>query len=114
MFTANAIITDVIVDQTRVWLQLSLEDKVFPVHYEFDVAMLNDLSKMLFLIKHTKASNIEDLRGKTVRVVDTEEVRNSLVAIGADSKNKFIDLYGDEYPISEKRLYRRYQKKQVK
>lgn len=114
MYTTDATITDIIVNETKIWLQLNCNEKYFPLHYEFDVRMMNDLSKILFLIKVTKAGNIEGLRGKNVRVIDTEKIQDSLIAIGSNYKNRFIDLYGSEYPISEKRIYRRYLKKEAK
>lgn len=111
MYTTDAIITDVIREETKVWLQLDFDNKEFPSHWEFNLATLRDIEKIFFLIKCTKAGTINGLKGKQVRVIDTEEVQNSLLAIGSPSKNKFIDLYGSEFPVSEKRLYRRYRKK---
>jgi len=108
MITANAIVTNIIVDNSKVWLEFKVEGKYFPVHYEFDVSLLSDLSKLMFLIKRTKAKNIEGLLGKNVRIIDNEQTCNSLVALGDISKNKFVDLSGSEFPVSERRLYRKY------
>ncbi len=110
MITANAVITDVIVEKTNVWIQFDIEGKCFPAHYEFDSALLKDVTKLLFLIERTHAKNINDLVGKNIRVIDTEETINSVVAVGDSSKNKFVDLYGSEYTVREKRIYRRYRK----
>ena len=62
----------------------------------------------MFLIERTKAKDIKDLIGKNIRVVDTEAIRDSLVAIGDNSKNKFVDLYGSEFPVRERKIYRKY------
>ncbi len=108
MITANAIITDVIADSPKVWIQFEVEVKYFPAHYEFNTSLLSDITRLMFLIERTKAKDIKDLIGKNIRVVDTEAIRDSLVAIGDNSKNKFVDLYGSEFPVRERKIYRKY------
>lgn len=108
MITANAIITDVIADTSKVWIQFEVEGKYFPTHYEFNTSLLNDITRLMFLIERTKAKDIKDLIGKNIRVIDTEATRDSLIAVGDSSKNKFVDLYGSEFPVRERRIYRRY------
>lgn len=111
MITAGGVITDIIVDNTKVWLQVTSESKAFPVHYEFDTSLLSDITRLMFLIERTKAKDIKDLLGKSVRIIDTEELNNSLIAMGDATKNKFVDLYGSEFPVSERRIYGRYRHK---
>lgn len=108
MITANAIITDVIADSPKVWIQFEVEGKYFPAHYEFNTSLLSDITRLMFLIERTKAKDIKDLIGKNIRVIDTEAMRDSLVAVGDSSKNKFVDLYGSEFPVRERRIYRKY------
>lgn len=108
MITANAKITDVIVDSSKVWIQFEVEGKYFPAHYEFNTSLLSDITKLMFLIERTKAKDIKNLIGKNIRVIDTEATRNSLVAIGDSSKNKFVNLYGSEFTVRERRIYRKY------
>lgn len=104
--TKEAIITDVSCHNGIVWIQLSY-GKTFPTNHEFNTKVLSDFEKVQFLIKVTKASDIEGLRGKSVRVIDRgEEVRNSLIAIGSCTKNQYIDLYGGEFAVSEKKIYK--------
>ena len=113
MDTVNATITDIISRDNKIWVQLRCYEKYFPLHFEFDVRNLNDLSKIMFLIKATKAGNVEGLKGKSVRIIDNENIQDSLIAIGSSYKDRFIDLYGSEFPTSEKRIYRRYCKKKI-
>lgn len=108
MFTANATITDVIVEKPKVWVQFEIEGKYFPAHYEFNTSLLSDITKLMFLIERTKAKDIKDLIGKGIRVIDTEAPSDSLVAVGDNSKNKFVDLYGSEFPVRERKIYRKY------
>lgn len=108
MVTANAIITDVIADSSKVWIQFEVEGKYFPVHFEFNTSLLSDITRLMFLVERTKAKDIKDLIGKNIRVIDTEAMRDSLVAVGDNSKNKFVDLYGSEFPVRERRIYRKY------
>ena len=108
MITANAIITDVIRENNKVWIQFEVEGKYFKAHCEFNTSLLSDITRLMFLIERTKAKDIKDLIGKNIRVIDTEEMRDSLIAIGDSFKNKFIDLYGSEYPVKEQRIYRKY------
>jgi len=107
--TMTAVIQNVIVGAESVWIQFCLEGKYFPVHHEFYVGVLSDITKLMFLLKHTKAGNVTELSGKQVRVIDTGDSYDSLRAIGSVSKNQFIDLYGGEFPVSEKKIYRRYE-----
>lgn len=109
MITANAIITDVIADSLKVWIQFEIEGKYYPTHYEFNTSLLSDITRLMFLIERTKAKDVKDLIGKSIRVIDTEEIRDSLVAIGDNSKNKFVDLYGSEFPVRERKIYRKYE-----
>ena len=108
MITANAIITDVIRENNKVWIQFEVEGKYFKAHCEFNTSLLSDITRLMFLIERTKAKDIKDLIGKNIRVVDTEAIRDSLVAIGDNSKNKFGDLYGSEFPVRERKIYRKY------
>lgn len=108
MITANAIITDVIADSPKVWIQFEVEGKCFPVHYEFNASLLSDITRLMFLMERTKTKDIKDLIGKNIRVIDTEEIRDSVIAVGDSSKNKFVDLHGSEFPVRERRIYRKY------
>lgn len=108
MITANAVITDIIVDQSKVWVQFEVEGKCFPEHHEFNAALIGDIMRLMFLIKRTNAKDIKDLIGKSIRVIDTEATRDSLVAVGDSSKNKFVGLHGSEYPVREQHIYRKY------
>ena len=49
MITANAIITDVIADSPKVWIQFEVEGKYFPAHYEFNTSLLSDITRLMFL-----------------------------------------------------------------
>lgn len=111
MITANAIITDIIVDSPRVWVQFEVDGKYFPAHYEFNTSFLSDITKLMFLLERTKSKKITDLIGKGIRVIDTEKSIDSVVAVGDNSKNKFVDLYGSEYPVRERKIYRKYKHK---
>lgn len=108
MITANATISDVIVDKSKVWIQFEIEGKYFPVHYEFNISLLSDFTRLIFIQKRTKTKNTNDLVGKEIRVIDTEASVNSLVAIGDNKKNKFVSLYGSEFPTREEKIYRKY------
>lgn len=108
MITANAIISDVIISDNKVWIQFQVDGKYYPLHYEFNTSFLSDITKLLFILERSKSKNINDLVGKQMRVIDTEETSNSLVAVGDSCKNKFIDLYGSEFPVREKKIYRKY------
>ena len=108
MFTANATISDVIVEETKVWVKFEIEGKYFPAHYEFNTSLLSVITKLMFLLKGAKAKNVKDLIGKGIRVIDTEAPSNSLVAVGDNSRNKFVDLYGSEFPVRERKIYRKY------
>lgn len=111
MYTADAIISDVINNCKKVWIQLDYDGRCFSSYHEFDLKYLKDVDDLMSLMKFTNSKEIEDLLGKYVRVIDNGDVRNSLVAIGSMSKDKFIALYLDSFPISEKKLYRKYRQK---
>ncbi len=111
MITANAIISDVIADGTKVWVEFEVEGKFFPVHYEFNTSYLNDFTRLMFLLNRTKTKNIKELVGKAIRVVDTEAMRDSVVAVGDRSKDKFVDLFGSEFTVKEKKIYQNHKQK---
>lgn len=112
MITANATITDVRIDQTKIWIELKVEGKYFPVHHQFDVSYMDAYSKIAFILDITNVKSINDLTGKFVRVIDTENSHNSLIAIGHPEKNRFIDLHKeDDFPVREWRIYWRYRRK---
>lgn len=109
MITANAVISNIIVENNTVLIQFSVEGKYFPTNYSFNTSSLGDITKLMFLLQRTKAKNINDLIGKRIQVIDTEEISNSLVAVGDQNKNKFVDLYGGEFPVRERKIYKKYQ-----
>ena len=109
MITTTAVITDVITENTIVYIQVKIEGKYFPATFALNTSSLSDITKLLFLIQRTKAKNVKDLIDKKIRVIDTEEMTNSLVAVRDLSKNKFVDINGKEFPVRERRIYRRYQ-----
>lgn len=117
MNTINATIMEVLSENENgnavVWLRLNCDNHPFPIYHKFYVGFLGDLYRIQFLIKNTKAINIDDLKGKSVRVIDNGEVRNYLIAIGSPSKNRFVDLKGDEFPVSERRIYWRYKLREL-
>lgn len=112
MITAYATISDVRVDRTKVWIELKVDGKYFPVHHQFNTAYLCDYSKIAFLLKTAKVKSVSALTGKTVRVVDNEKSHNSLIAIGHPKRNRFIDLIKqDDFPVMGWRIYLRHRKK---
>lgn len=108
MITTKGTITDVSVNENIVWIQFKVEGKYFQAHFEFNTSLLGDITKLMFLLKRTKSKNINDLIGKNIRVIDTETITKSLVAIGDNNKNKFVDLYGSEFPVREQKIYKKY------
>ena len=112
MVTIDAIITDLIIDGSKVWIQLMSDEKIFPLHYEFDTRYLSDITKLLFIVKKKKSKNVEDIKGKRVRIIDNECIQNSMIAIGSEKKNRFVDLYGSEAVMTEKGIYFKYKVKE--
>ena len=108
MYTTNAIITDVISSQSKVWIQLKSENRYFPWNHEFNLSLAKDYLDLESLMSFTGVNKVADLLHKDVRVIDTEDNHDSLVAIGSISKNKFIALKLDMFPTSERKIYRKY------
>lgn len=111
MQTKLAVIKEVDVDslQDKIWVQLNC-GTMFPIHHTFSAGYLSDITRIEEILKFVKADNVKELAEKQVRVVIEEEgVLCKLLAIGATTKNKFIDLYGGEFPVSERRIFRRYE-----
>ena len=130
MITTNATITDVRFDGKKLWIELRVDGKYFPVHHEFDLRYIGDYYKVSSIFGFTDLKNFEtsffdfsvsvryilaefnSLKGKTVRVIDTEESHHSLIAIGHPKKNRFIDLHKvDDFTVWEQIIYWRYRKK---
>lgn len=107
MYTALATITDVIVDGCNIWIQICYDNRVFPAHHELNAGRLIDYERIAFLLKITKSKKIDELKGKTIRIIDNEQRERFLIAIGSDKKNKFIELYSTLNPTTEKGIYRR-------
>lgn len=111
MLTTYATISDLRITQTKVWIELKVLGKYFPVNHEFDTALWRDYSKVAFILDITRVKKLGDIKNKGVRVIVTEAINDSLIAIGDPLKNRFIDLQGDEFPVSERRINWRYRKK---
>ena len=112
MITANATITDVRFNERKLWIEFRVEGKYFPLHHEFNVGYLGDYYKVAAILDFTDSANFNNLKGKTVRVIDTEESHDSLIAIGHPKRNRFIDLHKvDDFTVWEKIIYWRYRKK---
>lgn len=115
MLTKNATITNITLEtgnaNTVMWIQFECEDRPWPIYLKFQIWFLSEFEKVSFIMNTAKVRHYRDLIGKKVRVIDNEEERNYLIAIGHPSKNRFIDLHGSEFPVSERRIYWRYRHK---
>ncbi len=113
MQTRSAVITEVDVNyqqgwERKVWMQLNC-GATFPIHHVFFVDYLTDATRINEIMKFAKVKKVEDLVGKKVRVVvEQVGVYTRPIAIGSEKKNRFIDLSGGEFPVSERRVFIRH------
>lgn len=110
MQTKLAVITEIDTEyeQNKIWMQLNC-DTPFPIHHTFTANYLSDFTRIQEIQRFIKADNVQDFVEKQVRVIiEQEGICFKTIAIGSSTKNKFIDLYGDEFPVSEHRIFRRY------
>ena len=113
MQTRSAVITEVDANyqqgrERKVWMQLNCGE-IFPVHLVLSVGSLADATRISEIMKFSKVKKVEDLVGKKVRViVEQVGVYTRPIAIGSEKRNKFIDLSGGEFPISERRVFIRH------
>lgn len=109
--TLEAEITEIQVDEHKsyLWIKIVCSFKNFPIYVPFDLRYLDDFTRVQSIQNFTKSKDLDDLVGKQIRIIDCgDEERNSLVAIGSFSKNRFVAVSDDEFPVSEKRIYKRY------
>ncbi len=113
MQTRSAVITEVDANyqqgrERKVWMQLNCGE-AFPIHHVFSVDYLADATRIIEIMKFAKVKEMEDLVGKKVRVVvEQDGVYTRPIAIGSERKNRFIDLSGGEFPVSERRVFIRH------
>lgn len=110
MFTTEAVISDIKNDGFNLWIAFECQEKYFSPHWTFDCTKLGDYTKIQNLLSITKSSNTQELIGKKVRIIDSGAKQNSLLAIGSLEKNKFIDLYGNEFLTKENTIYQHHNK----
>jgi len=112
MYTSLATITNIkVYENGIIWFEFQEENKSFPTHCELACGSLSGYYKINYLLSKTKSKSVYDLVGKSVRIVDTEKLQAAIVAIGLAEKDKFHDVYGQEYPVKEKRIYKKYTRK---
>ena len=113
MQTRSAVITEVDANyqqgrERKVWMQLNCGE-IFPIHLALSVGSLADATRISEIMKFSKVKKVEDLVGKKVRVVvEQVGVYTRPIAIGSEKRNRFIDLSGGEFPISERRVFIRH------
>lgn len=106
-----ATITDVDTEykHNQIWMQLCC-DTPFPIQHVFIVNNLSDITRIHEIRKFIGVDNVKDFEGSQVRIIveSRGKIWYEVLAIGATHKNKFIDLYGDEFPVSERNIFIRY------
>lgn len=113
MQTKLAVITAVDTQWQRneIWIQLSC-GTMFPLNHLFKCEFLDDYTRVQEICRFMKTDDENELLHKQIRVIIEQDGKISpkLIAVGSVQQNKFVDLYGGEFPVSERKVYRRYER----